>query len=83
MPGCILQHTKDTELDHKCRPYAAAAFLETMEHLRDVFLQDCAILQGDWGFMPWFHHPVFKSPAWETFKEQVLQEHKGQGNPEG
>ena len=78
-----LQHAEDTDLKHKCRPYAGAAFLETMEHLRDVFLQECAVLQDDWGFMPWFRHPVFESSGWETFKMQVLQEHEVQGAPEG
>ena len=33
--------------------------------------------------MPWYHHPVFESAAWETFKMQVVHEHELQGAPEG
>ena len=50
--------------------------------LRTVFLQDCAVMQDDWGFMPWFQHDVFKTQAWGWFKQRVLQEHALQQRPE-
>ena len=63
------------------KPYAAQTFLRLLIYLREVLLQDLAILQSRFEDHPVFKHGVFKGGDWLRFKEEVLHEHSKQLRP--
>jgi hypothetical protein len=66
----------DTSLDSDIILDASARqFLELMEWLRIVFLQDAAILQASSPGSPLWRHAVFSLPDWEIFAGDVVKAH--------
>lgn len=55
------------------RDVTAQGFLEAMSHLRDVFFQDCALLQDKFPNLIVFQHQVFTTEKWRMFKLRVLE----------
>jgi Centromere DNA-binding protein complex CBF3 subunit, domain 2 len=51
---------------------AAGGFLELLDKLRDVFLQDSVFLRRDHPHHPLFCEPVFASPEYASFATAVL-----------
>jgi hypothetical protein len=54
---------------------AGKQFLELLAWLRDIFLQDAAILQHQFPLFPLWQHPIFCSPDWRSFADRVLVAH--------
>jgi hypothetical protein len=56
--------------------------LRLLSVLRDVFLQDAAVLQARYPENPLWRHTVFRHPAWRPFADQVLAAHEIAEEPE-
>ncbi len=48
--------------------------MKALDHLREVFFQDAAVIQDHFPNMMIFSLEVFKSMAWSDFKKRVLYE---------
>lgn len=57
------------------RDVAAEGFLKALKWLRQVFLQDAALLQRDFRNLPFFNHPLFRLAEWEPFAATVCRVH--------
>jgi hypothetical protein len=60
---------------------AGKAFLELLDWLRDILLQDAAVLQHRFPLFPLWRHPVFSHPAWRSFADDVLVAHNTAEEP--
>ena len=52
---------------------AGREFLRLMDKLRDVFLQDSAVLMAEFPGNALWEHEVFQDPEWRPFADKVLQ----------
>ena len=57
----------------KIHDHSAKNFLENLMWLKVVFLQDMAIMRQQFPDLPICDHPVFKSPEWALFAQEVQE----------
>jgi hypothetical protein len=60
---------------------AGKSFLELLDWLRDILLQDAAVLQHQFPLFPLWSHPVFCHPDWRRFADNVLVAHNTAEEP--
>jgi hypothetical protein len=60
---------------------AGKTFLELLDWLRDILLQDAAVLQHRFPLFPLWRHPIFSHPAWRSFADDVLVAHNTAEEP--
>lgn len=52
---------------------SAVEFCKTLTYLRRVFLEDAAYMIEEYPNFPAFQHPVFKSEAWNNWKNKAVE----------
>ena len=70
----------NVELEDSC-DLAGKTFLELLDWLRDILLQDAAVLQHRFPLFPLWRHPIFSHPAWRSFADDVLVAHNTAEEP--
>ena len=60
---------------------AAQGFLQYWQELRIILLQDSAVLQHTCPASPFFHLPLFSTPEFRSFAEQVLEAERPEETP--
>ena len=70
-----IDHSKLDDFTQDCLDASARQFLELMEWLRIILLQDAAILQKSCPGLPLWQHEVFSLPDWNVFATDVMSVH--------
>ena len=60
---------------------AGQGFLRLLDQLRNVILQDAAILQNECPKSPFFIHPLFDTAEWRRFADLVLEAEREEETP--
>lgn len=55
--------------------------LDLLDWLREILLQDAAVLQHQFPLFPLWQHPVFCDPDWRRFADEVLVAHNTAEEP--
>ncbi|KAN0084761.1 hypothetical protein V8E54_001228 [Elaphomyces granulatus] len=60
---------------------AGKEFLDLLDWLRDILLQDAPVLQRQFPLFPLWRHPIFCHPDWRCFADNVLVAHNTADEP--
>ena len=70
-----IDHSKLDDFTQDCLDASARQFLELMEWLRIILLQDAVILRKSCPGSPLWQHEVFSLPDWNVFTTNVISVH--------